>query len=79
MKPDEKLFFTECCKKISNHGNLLYTGIFPRDISREIGIPHKRAKYLLSKWTDKGWYNYGVSLDLGWITQKGNVLFEERI
>jgi hypothetical protein len=25
----------------------------------------------LEKWTAKGWYEYGVSLDCGWVTEKG--------
>ena len=32
---------------------------------------YKRSWYLLGKWSDKGWYDYGVTLDLGWITLKG--------
>jgi len=46
----------------------------PRDIINEEGfpIPAKRAWYLLAKWADKGWYEYGVTLDLGWITPEGN-------
>ena len=30
----------------------------------------KQAYATLKKWTNKGYYNYGVSLDLGWITSK---------
>ena len=30
----------------------------------------KQAYATLKKWTNKGYYNYGVSLDLGWITCK---------
>lgn len=36
----------------------------PRDIIKWTGINEKRAIYLLSKFKD---YNYGVSIDLGWI------------
>lgn len=31
----------------------------------------KRARCILSKWTKKGWYDYGVALDLGWLTELG--------
>jgi hypothetical protein len=31
----------------------------------------KRAYYLLEKWSEKDWYDYGVALDLGWLTDKG--------
>jgi hypothetical protein len=32
---------------------------------------YKRAMGILGKWSDKGWYEYGVALDLGWLTNKG--------
>ena len=28
----------------------------------------KQAWRTLEKWLRKGWYNYGVALDLGWVT-----------
>ena len=44
-----------------------------RDIINESGFPfhHKRAWFLLEKWCGKGWYEYGVTLDLGWLTEEG--------
>lgn len=45
-------------------------GLTPRDIISRMPINHKRAWYLLKKWTVKEWYSYGVSLDLGWIIEK---------
>lgn len=42
-------------------------------------INHKRAWYLLSKWEKKGWYEYGTTLDLGWMTEKGNKVYLEMI
>lgn len=45
--------------------------IYVRDIiNNYCKIPRKRANYILIKWCDKGWYDYGVSMDLGWITVK---------
>lgn len=35
-----------------------------------LGIPEKRGAYILSKWSDKGWWDYGVSLYCGWFTDK---------
>ena len=60
MKTDEAWFLAECRPAGSE---------WPRDLINEPGFPiHvKRAWYLLSKWADKGWYDYGVSLDLGWM------------
>lgn len=31
---------------------------------------HKRACYILGKWTDRGWYEYGVNILYGWLTDK---------
>lgn len=31
----------------------------------------KRLGYLLEKWTDKGWWDYGVSARTGWFTPEG--------
>ncbi len=46
-------------------------GISVRDIiNNYCKIPLKREIYILNKWADKGWYDYGVSLDLGWLTVK---------
>jgi hypothetical protein len=46
-------------------------GGFVRDVLVRLQIPRNRARYLLDKWTAKGWYEYGVSLDLGWLTPSG--------
>jgi hypothetical protein len=37
---------------------------------------YKRAWYLLEKWSNKGWYEYGVTLDLGWLTPLGKEVAE---
>lgn len=44
---------------------------FPRDVARALGIPQKRAAYICEKWTGKGWYDYGVSVLTGWLTDEG--------
>lgn len=36
------------------------------DAGDRLGISGKRADYLLSKWTGRGWWGYGVSLRGGW-------------
>ena len=41
-------------------------GEFPRDAGRRLGIPPKRVIRLCEKWTDRGDYDYGTSVDLGW-------------
>lgn len=42
----------------------------PRNVINEFPINHKRAWYLLDKWSKNGDYDWGVNLDLGWIERK---------
>ncbi len=42
-------------------------------------IQYKRAWYLLEKWCEKNWYEYGTTLDLGWITKEGNEIYLDMI
>lgn len=70
MKPDERgllCALAEASLLLANGGPRL----FARDVINALPIHHKRAWYLLLKWTNKGWYNYGTSLDLGWLTAEG--------
>ena len=60
MKTDEKLFAM----------NILCT------IDKRIPVPiwtylTKREVYILDKWSGKGWWDYGVTLRSGWLTEKG--------
>ncbi len=66
MKDDERVFLEEISYRC-------YDQTTPRDLINEKGFPmhYKRAWYLLEKWSEKGWYDYGVSADLGWLTDKG--------
>lgn len=60
MKDHEKIFFSLC------YG---LRGIYkPRDVVNILSetIPHKRCWYYLRKWGDLGFYDYGVTEDLGW-------------
>ena len=88
MKPDEKHFFLMVANECSNHGvsrtenekRLYKEGKFewnkcPRWLMNqpEFEMAQKRAWYLLKKWTNEGWYDYGVNLELGWITEEGEM------
>lgn len=67
MKPDEAMFLKSCQEQCPQKlGRRL-----PRDIYNELGLNWKRACYLLEKWSGKGWYDYGINVDLGWMTSKG--------
>lgn len=66
MKPDEKLLL----QAMQNNDGREY----PRKITQRLGMNHKRADYIFSKWTDKGWYDYGVCVDMGWLTDEGEAV-----
>jgi hypothetical protein len=61
MKDDEKKFFITCYFLRNDGYNI-------RDIIYFLGefIHYKRCWYLLKKWSGIGFYNYGITLDLGW-------------
>lgn len=40
-------------------------------ICEELNLNHKRAAYILYKWDKKGWYDYGVNIMFGWLTNEG--------
>jgi len=46
---------------------------YVRDIINEPDFPihHKRAWMMLYKWARRGYYDYGVTVDLGWVTPEG--------
>lgn len=70
MKEDEIKFFRLCYRYITHIRDKVYQGTYsPRDLIDIIDewLPHKRAWYYLEKWDRLGFYNYGVTLDLGWI------------
>ena len=61
MKDDEKKFFITCY-------NFRLQGVDIRVIINVLSefINYKRCWYLLKKWSAMGFYNYGITLDLGW-------------
>lgn len=80
MKEDEKQFLKAVyervtCYKLTGKERIGLFGepIRPcvRDVIKELGMNEKRALYLLDKWDSKGWYNWGVTIDLGWLEEKG--------
>ena len=68
LKPDEIYFWNLIKKELTSLNKKTV-----RDVINEKDFPihYKRAWYLLEKWSQKDWYDYGVSLDLGWITPEG--------
>jgi len=75
MKEDEKKFLIDLyLSSIDDNGLITGKKLYPGDIMhlQDFNIPYKRVLYILEKWTDKGWYEYGCSLIYGWLTAKGN-------
>lgn len=48
-----------------------HPGVMLRDVATQLRIHPKRAAYICDKWTSKGWYDYGVNVLCGWLTDKG--------
>lgn len=66
MKIDEIIFFAYCYVFRTNYN------VSIRDIIHLFSeqMPEKRCWYLLKKWSRKGFYDYGVALDLGWFESR---------
>ena len=65
MKPDERtLLLARADVPAGQH-------VYVRDLVHRLGINEKRAAYICDKWTNKGWYDWGVSVLAGWLTAKG--------
>jgi hypothetical protein len=39
-------------------------------LDRGVIASEKQAHRTLEKWCHKGWYDYGVAIDLGWLTHR---------
>ena len=80
MRPDEKQFLMDVFKNVRcYYPEHTQEGCTPRDLINKPDFPihPKRAIYLLHKWCSKSWYEYGVTLDLGWLTSEGIRKVEE--
>lgn len=70
MKSDERELLKQLQKRTAEDPNPPYV----RQLIIDIGMNRKRAAYICEKWTDKGWYDYGVNVLAGWLTDKGKVI-----
>lgn len=71
MKDDEIKFFKACYKHLTHIGNSQivkgkYTARELIEILEDF-IPSKRMWYYIHKWDSLGFYNYGVSPNVGWL------------
>lgn len=62
MKQDERDFLLAVYQKPNEK---------PRTIGEALGLDQNRIAYLCGKWADKGWYEFGVAVDMGWLTREG--------
>lgn len=70
MKEDEKRLLKALANSKDDYPSL-------RKIARVLEIHEKRVYYLACKWSDKGYYDWGTSHDLGWLTDEGKAWAEE--
>lgn len=69
MKPLEKIFFRACVNEQKRKLRLSDRELSIRTIGNifeRLGFSYKQLMYYVKKWSDRGFYDYGVTLDLGW-------------
>jgi len=69
MKPLERIFFMACVNEQIRVYDLSKREFSVRDIVNiftRLGFSYKQLMYYVEKWSNRGFYEYGVSLDLGW-------------
>jgi len=69
MKPLERIFFIACIneqRRVCDLGNREFSIRVIGNIFERIGFSYKQLMYYVQKWSDRGFYDYGVTLDLGW-------------
>lgn len=67
MKSDEKEFLKTLQRRTVEDENIPRV----RQVVIDIKINEKRAAYICEKWSGKGWYDYGVNVLAGWLTESG--------
>lgn len=84
-KPDELIFLKLLLDRCRRSGSGRHPAEKPRQIINDpdFPLPAKRAWYLLGKYTGRGWYDFGTTLDSGWLTDEGvteirNVIEDEK-
>ena len=69
MKPLEEIFFRACVneqkRKLRSSDRELSIRTIG-NIFERLGFSYKQLMYYVGKWSDRGFYDYGVTLDLGW-------------
>lgn len=69
MKPLERIFFIACIREQMRVIELKDREFSVRiigNIFSRLGFSYKQLMYYVEKWTHRGFYDYGVTFDLGW-------------
>ncbi|AXH78332.1 MAG: hypothetical protein [Circular genetic element sp.] len=69
MKPLERIFFIACVNEQRRVIDLSKREFSIRTIGNifsRLGFSYKQLMYYVHKWSHRGFYDYGVTLDLGW-------------
>ena len=69
MRNDEKEFLQMLKKRTQEDPNSPHV----RQLILDMGMSEKRGSYLCEKWTNRGWYDYGVNVLAGWLTGEGQL------
>ena len=79
MKPLERIFFQAC---VMNIHKICIRNVI--EVFGALGFPIKPLYYYLNKWSARGFYDYGIAIDLGWfeydeLTGEYKVMYENII
>jgi hypothetical protein len=69
MKPLEEIFFRACVNEQKRKLHSCDRELSIRTIGNifeRLGFSYKQLMYYVRKWCDREFYDYGVTLDLGW-------------
>ena len=69
MRPLEEIFFRACVneqKRKLRSSDREFSIRTIGNIFERLGFSYKQLMYYVRKWCDRGFYDYGVTLDLGW-------------
>ena len=67
-KPDEIALFNELRSRSEDGRGYIGGRSGMIALCEELGIPEKRAFYILIKWSENGWWDYGMWAWGGWFT-----------
>ena len=70
-KPDARIFLKHLQSLGAYNGGTQNIRPIIREMQERHDVPEKRCLFLLDKWSGKDWYDYGMVIDGGWLTDAG--------